>query len=297
MNTPELVASILKKGGKCLIAGGEVGNFPKEYQEHPQLILWDDNVQEYIHKEIPSNVKIIMWSRWLSHAHARKLNNAAKDLRAIKFPLLKPREIKHMLAEFMQADAVELTNGELDKAIEETIAKQDEMFAPDEPVFLPSDLVESSERVNEAITAAENITEKDYITVPKKTIVAAGELTRFVARNINLHIDYKVRGSQSKEGKRLFDKAKSEGLKTTASSVIQAVGVIARSIGKNKAAPLKTVAAVTGIKVTDDFEELDKLLSDAIESLKLVQEHMPKVRKETERLRGMKEKFRQFLEE
>lgn len=264
MNNAEVVASILKKGGRCLIVGGETKDLPKIYQEHPQLLIWDDNQQNITNKEVPSNVKIIMYSRWVSHDTAKKLSVAANNLHAIKFPMLKTREIKTLLTEFMQADASDKID---EKEIENLIEQQNSI--PEEP----------------AIKHDEEITE-----MPKQTkkISAKGDLQRFIARNIDINKNYKVKGAIKEEANRLIAKAKNEGLPTTIASLANGIGQFVR--GKNK--PLtKSTQSV------DDFSELDKLIEDAISAMKLIQEHLPKVRKETEKLRGMKEKVMKLFGE
>jgi hypothetical protein len=284
MRTPELVASILKQGGRLLVVGENLENLPKQYQDHPQLIIWDNDYAE--NRTIPANVKIIVWNRWISHVMRDQLNSAASSLRALKFPNLRTREIKELLSEVVQEDAVEVTEEVIEKEIEVANVVNEVAFGSG-----TSDV------------GTEGPMKKDE-QVPKK-IVAKGELKGFVAKHISLSVDYSVKGTIAAEGKRLYKKAKDEGIKTTESSVIQAVSKMLRDLKHSKGVAGKKVEGVSlATKVQadrkaaakDDFEQLDNLIVDAIAAMRLVQEHLPKVKKETERLRALKEKMLRILE-
>lgn len=253
MNNPQLVASLLKQGGRVLIVGGEMKDLPRAYHEHPQIIVWDDNQNHISTKEIPTNVKVIIYNRWVSHGTAKKLSDAARNLHAIKFPMLRSREIKELMAEVIQAEPVEIPQEQVEQII--------------------------TEQVNEPET-----------TVAKQEL---GALKKFIAKHINMGLDYSVKGTKTKEGRRLYELSKKEGVKTTPLSAIQGVRVVIDEISGHKKspkvirAPKVTVKSQEGV---DDFAELDRLLTDAITAMKLIQEHLPKVRNETEKLRGMKAK-------
>jgi len=256
VNNPELIATILKRGGRVLIVGGETKDLPRPYQEHAQILIWDDDKINILNREIPSNVKVIMWNRWISHSTVARLNNAAKQLHAIKFPMLRSREIKELLSEVVQTDALDV----------------------------PDTVVE--EQIEQAIQTTPEIQET---TVAKHVMLKPGLLQQFLAKNIDLSVDYSIKGSKSKEGKRLFEVAQRDGVKTTIMSITNALGIFL----KQKASGGKTAARIkakTESHTGDDFQELERLIEDAIVAMKLVQEHLPKVRKETERLRGMREK-------
>jgi hypothetical protein len=247
MTNPQLVAKLLSQGGRVLIVGGQLRDLPPQYHEHPQIIMWDDNKQEYLTKEVPSNVKIIVYTRLISHGATDKLNRAAKDLHAIKFPMLRTREIKELMSEVIPTPVTE--------PVETTPAQ-----------------------------------ESEETTMPKQE---QGALKKFIAKNINMGLDYSVKGNKTREGERLYELSKKEGVKTTRLSAIQGVRVVLDEISGHKKtpkvirAPKPTMKSSEGV---DDFAELDRLLTDAITAMKLIQEHLPKVRQETEKLRGMKAK-------
>lgn len=270
-STAQLLARLIHTGGRILIVGGEIKDLPRTYHEHPAILLWDDNVQEFSRREVPSNVKAILWNRWCSHDTARKLNDAAVRLRALKFPMLRTREIKEMMSEIVQQDVpVDVSPAQVQTELEKALERE-----------------QKSE-------------EREETEMAKKGRVAEGELQKFIARHMKVDVDYSVRGSIAREGERLFEKAKGENFETTLASMRQAVGRAVRGMGKRTVArPKRTPSTVSSAqqKSMDDFEELDHLIQDAIAAMRLVQEHLPKVRKETERLRGVRDKMRKLLGE
>jgi len=283
MTSPELIAHIMKGGGRILVVGGETKDLPRQYHEHAQILIWDDNQQNLLNKEVPSNVKVILFSRWISHTMAARLHKAAKQLNALKFPMLRPREIKELLAEVAQT--------------------------PEPPSAAPIEVIEQHiEQINS--TNAPEF--PDYVSEPevKDTTMAKqdlGSVTKFVARNVNINQDYTQKGSIRREGLRLYLLAEKEGIKTTEGSILNATSLAIRNVGKTtsrkpgqsrkaKTTREEPTTTTTKSSTTDDFEELEKLIVDAIAAMKLVQEHLPKVRKETEKLRGLKAKFMKLLE-
>lgn len=291
----QMLARLIHTGGKILVVGGGVSELPKQYIEHPALLLWDDNQQGTLQKDVPSNVRAILWNRWISHAMAGRLNLAAKQLRALKFPMLRTREIKMLLSEIVQEERSlpELPASDVKTTTERFDRRVAEQERQEQPI--------QQEPTQEMVKAAQSGNKK-------------GTMQAFIAKHINLQTDWKVRGSIAHEGARLFTLAEKEGLETTQESIKTAVGILVRSLGhttsrskpdaekrtskKRKttrtAAPSVRQSAATS---KDDFDQLDSLLSDAITALQLVQEHMPKVKKETERLRGMREKMLKMLED
>ena len=264
MSTPQLVAGLLKTGGKLLIVGGGTGELPDPIANHPQILIWDDNDGAIGNREVPTNVKVIMYNRWVSHATARKLGQAANSLRAIKFPMLKTREIKELLSEFLQTDAIEAPRQELERETEAFIAS-----TPIVTEEVPHDVAEET-------------------VVVKKNKAAGGVLKEFLRRNFDATKSYKERGTISQEADRLIKIAKSEGIQSSKASIAQAIGQLVKH---------PRVAHIPTRNVNDDFEQLDVLISDAIAAMRLVQEHLPKVRKETERLRGMKDRVLKLFSE
>ena len=281
MKTPQLIATLMKGGGRILIVGGGTEELPDSITRNPQIIIWDDNKQGIEQKEVPSNVKVIMYNRWISHTNRWRLDNAAKSLRAIK-------EIKELLSEFIQAEPIEMTKEKVDEVVLDIVAREEfiEEKLNETPVE-PSETVETNEGLDMS-----------------KANGKRGTLKDFIIKHINLNTDYSKKGTIAVEARRLFDKAKSSGLKTTIGSMNQGISVLLKEIKKNKGeVPKAKPEHGTGVSLAahvpvkekrnnniDDFEQLDVFIQDAIAAMKLIQEHLPKVRKETERLRSMKDK-------
>jgi hypothetical protein len=291
--TPELVASIMRNGGKLLLVGDGVTDLPREITEHPQIILWDNsNGTLNQSREVPPNTKIIMYNRWVRHSISNKLDIAAKQLHALKFPMLRSREIKELLMQFTQADALPISPDEVNQQVESIISDEPESTEPISKYEsdMPNELGEQINKELEVIMA--NV-KKNSRPAPLKD---------FIIKHIDLKKEYGKKGTMAEEARRLMEKAKSVGLKTTIGSMNQCIYTLLKEIKLNKSKPEfksehgtpASLAAHVKVKVksttTDDFEQLDKMVDDAIAALKLIQEHLPKVRKETERLRSMKAK-------
>ncbi len=268
--TPQMLARLVHAGGKVLVVGGGTENLPTKYTNHPQLLFWDDNVQGHEHKEVPANVRVIMWTRWISHSTAGRLNEAVIRRRLLKFPLLRTGELKALLAEIVQEASMEIKN--------------------EQEVQVPQ----------EAVRVVEFERQK------------SGTVRGFVRTNFNPNLKYSERGVISEEGKRLFELAQVNEIRTTYGSVVEALRVTLKKLGvatnrtsttprvkKPKGEIRQAGPAVSRPRSTsgnDDFDQLDKLIEDAITAFRLVQEQMSVVREETERWRGMREKMRALLE-
>lgn len=135
---------------------------------------------------------------------------------------------------------------------------------------------------------------------PKKPV--KGGLKAFIAKHLDININYAERGAIKQEAERLLAKAKAEGLSSTSGSMSVALGHVVRELGKGPSAashaPRGRSAARTPEKGApqDDFALLDSLCIDAIAAIKLVQEQAAKVRRETERMRAAREKMRKLFE-
>ena len=268
MQSPELIKTIMKKGGYILVVGGGCSDLPLPYHEHPQILIWDDNQQNLDNKEIPTNTRVIMYNRWISHTLAKRLSNAARNLHALRFPMLKARQMKELLSEVVQA----------------------------EPQEVPEEVIqEQIEQVN--ATIPDETQEIKELDMPKQTVSKVkGFIKEFVAKNIRINLDYDVKGTKSAEGTRLYELATKEGIKTTKASVIQAVYVTLKELAGKKTVRKSPAAKAKTDGKGDDFAELNRLIEDAITAMKLVQEHLPNVLKETEKLRAMRAKFLALLE-
>lgn len=271
MTTPETIAKILANGGRALIVGGEMKDLPRVYHDHPQLLVWDDNQQNLLGRMIPSNVKVIIYNRWVSHATAKLLSDAAKSLHALKFPMLRSREVKELLSCVVPPTS--------DVVIEEP------------PTTIPLDQTSQID---------------PETTDMKATHQKLGSIKDFVIKNIDPNVDYSIKGKFTEEGVRIFDLMKKEGMKSTLASTIQTVRAVVHQASNNGAKRASKKASKIELQPVpvkavvnhgnDDFTELERLIEDAITAMRLVQEHLPKVRSETEKLRGMKERVMKLFE-
>lgn len=76
--TPPSVAQLLRGGGVALIVGGRTTNWTEEMRRHPQLLFWDSTDPKTYKKDIPSNTRAILITRFTSHGMEKKLRDEAK---------------------------------------------------------------------------------------------------------------------------------------------------------------------------------------------------------------------------
>lgn len=261
--TPQMLARLVRHGGKILICGGQVTqHLPDEILTHPQIVIWDDRRQEHDQRDVPMNVRAVMWTRYASHATVRRLNDHAIKARCLKYPMLKVGEVKRLLADII---------------VVAPIIKEMPVVTAD------------STPTGEA---------------PPANGAARGSVKTFIAAHFNEALDYSERGVLASEARRIYTLAQAEHLDTTVGSIGQALRGVIRDSGKvtaRQGAPQATAGArmkpapsvatsAINLKDTDDFTQLDRLLDDAITALRLVQEYIPHIRKETERLRGVRQR-------
>jgi hypothetical protein len=266
----QLLARLVHHGGRVLVVGGGTENLPDVYTRHPQLVFWDDESQTHHHKEVPANVKAILWNRWISHSTVARLNDVVNRRRLLKFPMLRTAEIKELLKEIVY--------------LQPTVSAAKEVR-----------VVEQEHEVVER-------------PAPKQRL---GSLKDFVRQNYDRSRDYSQVGEKTKESDRLLPLVAAAGLTTTPASLAECVRMVIKESGaplprssSTPKAPATVAKRVVRTRQTpspkaagsDDFEQLDKLIDDAITALKLVQEHMPRVRLETERLRDLKTKVIAMLQ-
>lgn len=286
-STAQALSRLVHHGGKILVVGGGVADMPDRYTRHPAIEWWDDNDQGCLHKEIPLNVRAILWNRWISHAMAGRLNDIVRARRILKFPMLRTKEIKNLLSELINTPVVEET-----------------MQIHEQPVFAAAPPSPAPEPKEEPVTVA-TVT----VAPQKKETIRS-----FVAKHLSLNGDWTKRGSVRRESERLTKLAKEQQLKFNPNSIRLMVGTVIKELGlpawrksgtKREGAAKKTkvtsaspkITTVKASKINDDFSEFEHLVVDAIAAMELVREHLPKVRKETERLRTLREKMRTMLDE
>lgn len=78
----EMIKRLASQGGKVLVAGGQTKkDLDYKIKEHPQVIIWDDDVQDFIRKVVPANTRIILTNRLISHEKLRHLRDEANKLK------------------------------------------------------------------------------------------------------------------------------------------------------------------------------------------------------------------------
>lgn len=287
-STAQALSRLVHHGGKILVVGGGVADMPDRYTRHPAIEWWDDHDQGILHKEVPLNVRAILWNRWISHAMAGRLNDIVRSRRILKFPMLRTKEIKTLLSELINTPVVEET-----------------MQIHEQPVYATAPPPTQEPKV-------------EPVTMSKAGVTAAPEkkqtIRSFVAKYLSLDGDWTKRGSVRRESERLAKLSKEQHLNFNPNSIRLMVGTVIKELGlpawrksgkkrevkKTKVAIVpspKVAKAVASAKINDDFSEFEHLVVDAIAAMELVREHLPKVRKETERLRTLREKMRSMLDE
>ncbi len=286
---PQLLARLVKHGGRVLVVGGGIADLPQNIRDHPAILLWDDDRQGMQVKEVPSNTKAILFNRWVSHATAAKLHDAARRLHTLKYPMLRTREIKSLLSE---------------------IVAEERQLPADVPEPTPAEIA-TVQHTQEVKEMAAKKKEQDQEQTKQIQSGKKGAVVGFVVKNLALGTDWTQRGAISQEGDRIFALAEKAGVTTTIGSVRQCVSKVVSDLGKQtshrggrvaKVKPTKVARGARTAKVApfkaaghDDFAELDRLMEEALTAIRLVQEHLPIVKKETERLRNMRQQMLDML--
>lgn len=65
-------------GGVILIVGAKASNLSDELRNHPRIITWDSQNQNWIHKDIPANARAIFLTRFIGHTVFAKLQSLAR---------------------------------------------------------------------------------------------------------------------------------------------------------------------------------------------------------------------------
>lgn len=255
--TSEVVARLLKQGGFALVVGGGTDKLPDKYHSHPQILIWDDNMQETLHKTIPTNTRCILYNRWLSHPMAGRLRTAASSLKIPVFPMLRTKEIKEMLSELVHEEIVQtVVEGELE---------------------LPE---------AEPETQAPFITMSELMRKPKR-----GELASILPKIL---LDTETPAAAAT---RLLPIIRGEyKLEQNKTALEQAIRNFRKKGGKTFPGVRRSQpVALQSIVAVDDFSEAEKLLKDAKAALDLFLAFIPKLRREVDDLRKKQQKLKEVL--
>jgi hypothetical protein len=59
--------------GSILIVGVKASNFDEELRTHPRVIMWDNQNEHWIGKDLPQNVHAVFMTRFISHVASTKI--------------------------------------------------------------------------------------------------------------------------------------------------------------------------------------------------------------------------------
>lgn len=257
----ETVVRLMKAGGYLLIAGGSTDDLPDKIRSHPQIKLWDDNKQDFLHKSVPTNTRAILTNKWISHQNMGRLRFAAERLRIPIFPMLTTREIKELLDEFIHFEPVPTQSaGELELPEPEPV--------PTTPAILMKE---------------------DLMRAPKQ-----GEIQEIIKKHgLTEGISNKA------NAERLLPFVREANIKQTIAALEQKIAVMKR--GGYKGARTATVKKMSEpeptakLSASDDFTEAERLLREARTAIDLFLDFLPKVRKEVVELRKKQAKLKELL--
>ena len=277
----ELVKRLLSNGGLILVAGGKFDNLDNKIREHPQILLWEDDRQDYLRKEVPANTRAILFNRFLSHSKSNKLMRAAKDLRIPFFPALSSGEVRKTVLDIMES-----MNGTVPAATSNAVTSKEpwnnspRYIPPEGPAPSVVEIVEVPVLVEEGELPLRGAKKGEHTTI------LADEL-----RDDENHLE---------AAKRLIPIYKNKyGIKITQTGLQQAI-VRFRSGHKPISKKVKSIekSEVEVKDVTqsvDELETAEKLLREARASIDLFLELIPRIRKENAKLKKQREKLKSLF--
>lgn len=289
-----MLARVLhKKGGCILVVGGGISNI--HLPDHPQILVWDDVKVDCLHKEVPTNTRAILWTKHIGHSMAARLNNAAEKFHILKFPMLKTQDLRYLLSEIKPYE-------EMERITEpDPIPKSKSLF--DEgaifggvPQLMENRPNENPVEIVEAETSAELEPNEMSLRKPER-----GEVPKILAEILTTK-----EGSITEEAERVTPILKSKyGLKMSPAAIYSAVlsamnrrgtktGELAHARRKVE---LPVEAEPKPGATEDSFTEAEKMLKDAQAAITLLQEFIPKLRKETANLRKREAKIKALFSE
>jgi len=88
-------------GGLVVVVGVRSTNLPVEYSQHPQVVVWDSQDHGTVTKELPSNTKVVLATRFVSHALFGKIHAEARKRNLAFFPQLTTGRLREQLKELL----------------------------------------------------------------------------------------------------------------------------------------------------------------------------------------------------
>jgi hypothetical protein len=308
----QVLHRLLHRGGHVIVAGGTIKDLPQRYLEHPQVLVWDDNDQEFAHKTIPTNTRGIVYNRWISHSNAHRLRDAAKQLGIPVFPLLRRREVLEILDSITSAEVTPMpdapdpiitaTPTPID-TIEETLPERrghgfTSGYDESVDVIPPVELEPIDERTNEVVMRKVRRGEMFKEILPKHYVV--GEMPEAAVARLQpiLKSEYQIQMTKIALKQALW-KYKHDHLKQHVQRVKKEAKVREKKKGTWGGARVKKVTETPSPTIVsdalNDFVEGERLLRDARAAIDLFLDYLPKLRKHQADLTSRQAKIRELL--
>lgn len=300
----ETVARLLRTRGGYLLVAGELGDLGYRINNHPQIITWDlmQSETRYFQKDVPSNVRGILFNRHLGHQLVAKLRNAAEKLHIPMFPMLSTRELKDVLNALIQhmklsevkfKDAPDTTDYfDKVKYVEELNSRSK----------VPVTIIENSDPLNARLLMGAITEPKDSEAHLNTESSKDSNQMRSVKRGETAEIFSEFLGNDSPgdEAEKLAIVFKNRGIKITEGAIKQAIHKY-RSSSPKPVAKVKSIIKSTKAIKTSTLEQritdAEEMLSNALAAINLFQELLPEIKGELDKLRGKQAAFRALIED
>jgi hypothetical protein len=114
------VNELLKNGGRALVVGSTMNKGWESYRSHPQLTFWTGDRAEISRNlqngnNLPVNTRVVIVSRFISHAEADKINNEARRKNCVIYRQQNDGQITDLLEEMCGRKSVPPTPVEVPK--------------------------------------------------------------------------------------------------------------------------------------------------------------------------------------
>lgn len=92
--------TLLEDGGVLVVVGTRTTNVSDEWRSHPRVQLWDSTDPDTRRRELPSNARAVIYTRWVSHDLTNRLIKTARDRGNVTlFPISSTHALNDKIAE------------------------------------------------------------------------------------------------------------------------------------------------------------------------------------------------------
>jgi hypothetical protein len=212
------LVELLKDGGVAVIVGGRSSNFTQEMRDNPRLEFWDSTDPKTRTRDLPSNTRAVLFTKWLSHETDGRLRKQAKK-RGI---FCKPGV--HETGELRI---------ELQRVVDNTLSVKP-MTDPPPPVSAPAPTLDRVfERVvlpPPAMPTPEPSVALDVTPIPPPKVKTGRRNARGVAAFVAAHCDVHA-VERTREAERLLALMQAEGMNSTVKSVMESLRLASKKAG------------------------------------------------------------------